>query len=282
MPKNKVKYNLSNVYWALLTISSAGEISFGTPQPLPGAVSLSLEANGEPSIFYADGYAFFTVSNNQGYEGDFELAMLTDAFRTGVLKETMDDNNVLIEDSSVQTAQFALLFQFDGDVKKIRHVMYNCTANRPTIESKTKESDIEVQTEKLTITAAPLEGGYVKARTSDDTTSEIYENWFNAVYLPGSLGADVKLSALTLGSVSLTPTFNSDVTDYTATTTSATNTVTATPHDPDAHVVITVNGDSVTSGTAVTWETGENDVEVVVTNGTARKTYRITVTKSGS
>ena len=62
MPKNKVKYNLSNVYWALLTIGTNGEISFGTPLPLPGAVSLSLEANGEPSIFYADGYACATCS----------------------------------------------------------------------------------------------------------------------------------------------------------------------------------------------------------------------------
>ncbi|MBQ1492181.1 MAG: hypothetical protein IIZ39_09475 [Blautia sp.] len=31
------------------------------------------------------------------------------------------------------------MFQFEEDKKAIRHVLYNCTANRPTAESQTKE-----------------------------------------------------------------------------------------------------------------------------------------------
>ena len=153
---------------------------------MPGAVSLSLDPNGEPSIFYADGYAYYTINNNQGYEGDLELAMVPESFRTDVLKESLDTNNVLVEDASVETEKFALLFEFDGDVKKIRHVLYNCTAARPTIESSTKEDEIEVKTETLAIQASPLEGGYVKARTSDNTSAEAYEGWYQNVYLPSS------------------------------------------------------------------------------------------------
>lgn len=59
-----------------------------------------------------------------------------------------------------------------------------CIASRPTIESSTKEDEIEVKTETLSITASPLSGGYVKARTSDTTTEEAYEGWYQAVYLP--------------------------------------------------------------------------------------------------
>ena len=44
----------------------------------------------------------------------------------------------------------------DGDVKKIRYVLYNCLAARANIESATNEEEIEVQTETLAITAAPL------------------------------------------------------------------------------------------------------------------------------
>ena len=153
---------------------------------MPGAVSLSLDPNGEPSIFYADGYAYYTISNNMGYEGDLELAMVPESFRTDILKEKLDTNKVLVEDASVAAENFALLFEFDGDVKKIRHVLYNCSATRPTIESATNEDEIEVQTETLSIKASPLEGGYVKARTSDDTAETAYANWYKQVYLPGT------------------------------------------------------------------------------------------------
>ena len=182
--KNKVKFNICNVHYALITVDDDGEVTFGTPVAMPGAVSLSLEPNGEPSNFYADGYAYYTISNNMGYEGDLELAMVPESFRTDVLKESLDDNSVLVESANVETANFALLFEFDGDVKKIRHVLYNCSAARPNIESTTNEEEIEVQTETLAITAAPLANGYVKARTGDSTTDTVYTGWYSSVYMP--------------------------------------------------------------------------------------------------
>lgn len=182
--KNKVKFNICNVYYALITVDDDGDVTFGTPVAMPGAVSLSLEPNGEPSNFYADGYAYYTISNNMGYEGDLELAMVPESFRTDVLKESLDDNSVLVESANVETANFALLFEFDGDVKKIRHVLYNCSAARPNIESATNEEEIEVQTETLAITAAPLANGYVKARTGDSTTDTVYTGWYSSVYMP--------------------------------------------------------------------------------------------------
>ena len=182
--KNKVKFNICNVHYALITVDEDGEVTFGTPVAMPGAVSLSLEPNGEPSNFYADGYAYYTISNNMGYEGDLELAMVPESFRTDVLKESLDDNSVLVESANVETANFALLFEFDGDVKKIRHVLYNCSAARPNIESATNEEEIEVQTETLAITAAPLANGYVKARTGDSTTDTVYTGWYSSVYMP--------------------------------------------------------------------------------------------------
>ena len=101
-----------------------------------------------------------------------------------MLGEQLDDNYVLIENANTETVNFALLFEFDGDVRKIRHVLYKCAASRPGVESKTNEEEVEVQTETLSIKATPMANGYVKAKTGDDTTDAVYQNWYSAVYLP--------------------------------------------------------------------------------------------------
>ena len=183
---NKVKYNLKNAHYALLTIGEDGAVTYDTPVPMPGSVSLSLDANGEPENFYADGIAYYVINNNMGYDGDLELALIPEGFRTDVLKETLDSKGVLIENSDAELAQFALLFEFDGDVKKIRHVLYNCSASRPGIEGKTNEDSKEVQTETLTIKATPLSDGKVKAKTGDTTDAKVYADWYKTVYLPAA------------------------------------------------------------------------------------------------
>ena len=182
--KNKVKFNICNVHYAPITVAEEGTVTFGTPVPMPGAVSISMDPTGEPESFYADGIEYYVINNNQGYDGDLELAMIPESFRTDILKEEADANKVLVENANSETGSFALLFEFDGDVKKIRHVLYSCVASRPTIESSTKEDEIEVKTETLTITASPLSGGYVKARTSDATLETAYNSWYEKVYLP--------------------------------------------------------------------------------------------------
>ena len=195
--KNKVKFNICNVHYAIVRLNIDGTATFDTPVPMPGAVSLSLDPNGEPKNFYADGFAYYTISNNMGYEGDLELALIPESFRKDVLKETLDSNGVLIESSNVETENFALLFELDGDAKKTRHVMYYCSASRPTIESQTNEDEIEVKTEKLTIKAAPLGNGLVKAKTGDDTNDEVYLNWYSEVYLPNSvIGGEAEFIAM--------------------------------------------------------------------------------------
>ena len=181
---NKVKYNLKNAHYALLTVAEDGTVTYGTPVSLPGSVSLSLDANGEPENFYADGIAYYVINNNMGYEGDLELALIPESFRTDILNEKLDSKGVLIENSDVELNSFALLFEFDGDVKHIRHVMYNCSASRPGIEGKTNEDTKEVQTETLTIKATPLSSGIVKAKTGNTTDETIYNDWYKTVYMP--------------------------------------------------------------------------------------------------
>ena len=184
MANNKVKFNLWNVYYAPLLTNTTSKIEYGTPIAIPGAVSLSLDPTGENTPFYADGIEYYTISNNMGYSGDLEIALIPESFRIDILKEKHDSNNVLIENKDINVGKFALLFRFDGDIRAINHVMYNCSVSRPKIGSKTNEESKEVQTETLTISAKPLVKGYVKAKTGDSTPQTVYDNWFKSVYLP--------------------------------------------------------------------------------------------------
>ncbi len=141
---NKVKYNLKNVHAAKLTeMADDGGTSvfaYATPQPIPGAVSISLDAEGETSPFYADGIVYFRSVTNNGYSGDLEIALIPEWFRTEILQEKLDAKGVLVENSGVgESVKFALLFEFDGDVNAIRHVLYNCSASRPSISRKRKK-----------------------------------------------------------------------------------------------------------------------------------------------
>lgn len=85
---------------------------------------------------------------------------------------------------------------------------------------------------------------------------------------------------MTIGSLALDPTFDGDDTEYTASTTNATNTITGTAAAEGATVSIKNGDTTVESGQAATWADGENTVTITVTNGTAQKVYTVTVTKS--
>lgn len=89
-----------------------------------------------------------------------------------------------------------------------------------------------------------------------------------------------RLSGLTIGALTLTPTFDAGTTAYTVTTSAATNKITATPEDENATVEILVGETAIESGDSATWSAGENTVTITVTNDDVEKVYTVTVTKT--
>ena len=202
---NKVKYGLKNAHYALLTIGEDGTVTYGNPVPIPGSVNLTMDAQGDTSTFYADNMAYFVTAANDGYSGTFEVALIPDQFRQDVLHETLDEAaQVLVENINNQTSPFALLFEFDGDKKATRHVLYNCTCTRPSVSGGTTTNTKEPSTETMNLTASPLPNGNTKARTTVDTPAAQYAGWYDAVWKP--LGQLVVTSAAgaTSGKTALT------------------------------------------------------------------------------
>lgn len=98
---------------------------------------------------------------------------------------------------------------------------------------------------------------------------------------------DATLAYLKLGALTLSPVFDAGTTTYTATTTNATNVIAAVPANAGAEIEVLIDPPEadayeIDNGTAVTWETGETTVTINVTaeDGTAKKAYTVTVTKS--
>lgn len=126
---NKVKYNLKNTHYAVQTVGEDGAITYAAPVAIPGSVSISLDAQGDISPFYADGIVYYKSAANNGYEGDLEVALLPESFRTDVLGEELDTKKVLIETADAK--QTALHCCLSFLVMKKRFAMCSITVRQP-------------------------------------------------------------------------------------------------------------------------------------------------------
>lgn len=181
---NKVHYALTNVYIATLEMDlETGTVTFGNPKRLLGAVSMDLSAQGDAIKLRADGMDYYVVNSNNGYQGDLNIARIPDWFRSDILGDTISTTDkVLVETTTQEPKAFAMLFEFMGDVKGTRHVLYNCAASRPNIKGENKDNLKDPDTDTLSLTASPLQDGKVKASTTAETPDNVYKNWFQKVW----------------------------------------------------------------------------------------------------
>ena len=170
------------MYYSVITLTN-NVPAYATPVAIPGAVNLSLSPAGEKVEFYADDLLYYGTNTNQGYEGSLEIALIPDSFRADVMGETVDANGAFVENSGVTPKNFALMFEFSGDVSATRHVLYNVNAARPEVKGSSKTKNIEPQTESLSITASPAVDTYNVKASLPYSADASYTNFFTAVYL---------------------------------------------------------------------------------------------------
>ncbi len=181
---NKVKFGLKNVHYAPITEGEGG-ITFGTPKRLPGAVSLTLEVQGEEVEFEADDVIYYSSYSNTGYKGTLEIANITDDFRKDILGDVEDEtSHVLMEYASAEAKPFALLYEVNGDQKATRRVLYYCTVSRPGENASTSGKTKTPQTDSMSLTAVPMADGLTRARTQENTTAAVFNDWYKAVWRP--------------------------------------------------------------------------------------------------
>lgn len=183
-PENKIEFGLEKVHIAkIISEDALGNLTYDTPQALPGAVELTIEPQGETIDFQADNVTYYGGSTNKGYTGTLTIARLTEYFQTEILGEKLASDGTQSEFADAEKAAFAMMFQIEGDKNATRHVMYKCTVTRPKQGSKTKSGD--PNTTELSFTSVPRSSDKaVKTRTTANTTKEVYDGWFTNVYKP--------------------------------------------------------------------------------------------------
>jgi phi13 family phage major tail protein len=193
----KVKFGLSNVHYALYTPGALGALgTWATPIAIPGAVSFAPAAQGSEYKFYADNGVYYSYTKDNGDAGDLEMAYFPDGFLVDVLGWALDDKGVLLELSNKAQVPFALLFEVQGvddaeAIDPIRVVYYNVKGAKPTREYASTQEGIEVKTEKMTLTAAPIEfpaiGDLTRVSIPKSTDATVFNAFFSAVYVPTAL-----------------------------------------------------------------------------------------------
>lgn len=181
---SKVNFGLEKVHYAVITEAQDGTYTYGTPKPIPGAVSMTETANGESLRFAADNGIYYAATSNQGYEQTLTFARIPDSFRVDILGETLV-NGGLLETSNAKQVKFALLYEIGGDEEEDKFVYYNCTAARPTNSTTTNGDTITVNTNDLVVTISPRPyDKAVKWVTRPDTPATIKDNFYDAVVEP--------------------------------------------------------------------------------------------------
>ena len=184
--KNKVKFGLSNVHIAKITFGESGAITYGTPFKIPGAVSLSLDPEGDNEAFYADNQKYYESYANNGYSGDLEVAKLPDQFYTDILGQKQDENGGMLENVNDKIIPFAIMYQIEGDATGTRFCYYYTTVSRPSTESNTTEDTKTPNTDTLSITTSgrPDTGDVRYKLPLTDENKTAYDAFFDAVPEP--------------------------------------------------------------------------------------------------
>ena len=105
-----------------------------------------------------------------------------------------------------------------------------------------------------------------------------------AVDFAADTANDAQLNALSIGTESLSPSFNSTTYSYTVTASATSDKIEATAAAAGAQVTINYNGANVRNGGTVTWEADDtaHPLTITVKQGNAVRVYTVNVTKASA
>ena len=148
---NKVEFGISQLHVGTYT-DADGTVTLGTPYHQKGAVSFSPEEQSEQNNFYADNIIYWSGYSGGSIEGDLEVAMFDDEFKTQFLGYRALKNGGLANVKNASKPNVYIAFQVEGDAEARRVILYNCSLGAIKREYNTIEENKEPATETLGVT----------------------------------------------------------------------------------------------------------------------------------
>lgn len=147
----KVQFGISNLHVGTYT-DADGTVTLGTPYHQKGAVSFNPESDSEQNDFYADNIVYWSGYSGGKIEGDLEVAMFDEEFKTQFLGYRELSNGGLAAVKNPTRPNVYVAFQVETDDKPIRVMLYNCTLGNISREYTTITENKEPQTATIPVT----------------------------------------------------------------------------------------------------------------------------------
>lgn len=180
---NKVEFGISNLHVGTYTVGDNDTVTLGTPYHQKGAVNFAPEQDAENNVFYADNIAYWSEYTEGPFEGDLEVALFDDTFKTQFLGYKTLTNGGLAQVKGATKPNVYIAFEIDGDDQHRRCIFYNCSLGTITREYATIEDTKEPATETLGITCTgDNASGVTKATFKPDDAG--YSTLFTAPTAP--------------------------------------------------------------------------------------------------
>jgi len=196
----KVIYGLKNVHYAIYTPGTGNTAgTYGAWKAIPGAVSLSADADTTQNDFYADDVVYATISASAKETGTVEFAAITDEMYTDLFGYESDSaSGLTYQKTEPSTVTVALGYEVSGNEGKMRGVRYNVTFTAPSQAANTMTDSTNPDTVTVNYTAVGRDFtvgtgssaktvNVLKAHCTDSgETHDAFDKFWNAVVVPGT------------------------------------------------------------------------------------------------
>lgn len=196
----KVIYGLKNVHYAIYTPGANGAAgTYGAWKSIPGAVSLSADADTTQNDFYADDVVYATISASSKETGTIEFAAITDEMYTDLFGYAADSTSGLTyQTTEPMSVTVALGYEVSGNEGKMRGVRYNVQFTDPSQSANTMTDSTNPDTVSANYTAVGRDFtigtgtsaqtvNVLKAHCTDSgETHDAFDKFWNAVVVPGA------------------------------------------------------------------------------------------------